>query len=80
MLNNFQYPDYNRLDLSIRFEKQKKYGVRTMPFGFLNAYNQQNPYTVYYSYNINNQLQLKQKTLFPMLPSFSWKYSLGAKL
>lgn len=77
--NNYQYPNYHRLDLSVRFKKQKSNGVRTLTLGVINAYNRQNPYTVYYRYN-NKELQIHQKSLFPVLPSFSWKYKWGDKI
>lgn len=80
--NNYQYPPYHRLDLSVRFRKQKKHGVRSLSLGVINAYNRQNPYTVYYYYGDRKTgvPTLKQKSMFPILPSVSWKYVWGEKL
>lgn len=73
--NNFQYPAYHRLDLGVSFKKQKKYGIRTLTLGVVNAYNRLNPYTVYYTKDANGKTQLEQKAMFPLLPSLSYKYA-----
>lgn len=81
--NNYRYPDYQRLDLGINFNKKKKYGVRTWNISVYNAYNQMNPFLIYTSYksdyNMNTDEYTYRKvlaklTLFPLIPSLSYSY------
>ncbi|MDR0560115.1 MAG: TonB-dependent receptor [Prevotellaceae bacterium] len=67
--NNFRYPDYHRLDMSLNLHKKKKYGQRTWSFSVYNIYNRTNPFYVYPS-----EGRLKQITLFPIIPSISYTY------
>ena len=71
--NNFRMPAYHRLDLSINLKKQKKRGVRTWTFGAYNVYNRKNPYFLMFGYDQNKRV-LKQYSLFPIIPSFSYKF------
>ncbi len=71
--NNFKLPAYHRLDVSINMTKQKKKGIRTWSLGAYNVYNRQNPYLVY-TKEVNGQKKLYQKSLFPVIPYFSYNY------
>ena len=79
--NNFRYPAYHRLDLSVNFHKQKRYGRRTWSVGVYNAYNRMNPFIVYSDtqeptvYGGETRKVLKQLTLFPIIPSISYSYT-----
>ena len=66
-------PSYHRFDIGINFHKQKKHFTRTWSFGLYNAYSRQNPYFLYFDYNDNNELKLKQVSIFPIIPSISYK-------
>ncbi len=72
--NNFRMPAYHRLDVGFNFVKEKKYGKRTWSFGAYNAYNRQNPFYLQFGYDNHNQRVLYQYSLFPIIPSVSWKY------
>lgn len=68
--NNFRLPSYHRLDVSYRFDKPKKHGVRTWLLSCYNIYNRKNPFIVY----VQNS-QLKQFTLFTIIPSATYSYA-----
>lgn len=80
MQNSFQAAAYHRLDLGIKFHKQKKRGERTWEIGVYNAYNRVNPF--YYqsqkAYDASTQqtgeTKLYRKGLFPILPSISYNF------
>lgn len=67
--NNFQMPAYHRLDISAEFHKQKKRGERIWSVGIYNLYNRQNVFSVYYERSTFTKI-----SLFPILPSFSYRY------
>jgi len=69
--NNFRLPAYHRLDLSINFKKEKKWGERTWHFGVYNLYNRQNPFFVDFD-NFNREII--QYTLFTTIPFVRYSY------
>ncbi len=72
--NNQRMPAYHRLDLSVNLHKEKKHGTRTWSFGVYNAYSRQNPFIVYNSTTREGVPVLKQQSLLPVLPYFSYSY------
>jgi len=82
--NNFRMPSYHRLDVTVNFHKQKKYGTRTWSVGIYNAYNRQNPFFLYWGYEDisghdeqewvyeDSKPALKQVSLFPVIPFVSY--------
>ncbi|MFD2514457.1 TonB-dependent receptor plug domain-containing protein [Pontibacter locisalis] len=77
--NNYRMPAYHRLDLSLTHTKIKKWGERSWNFSVYNAYNRRNPYYLYLSNassstTSGSQRRLYQKSLFPVLPSFSYGF------
>jgi hypothetical protein len=71
--NGFRMPAYHRLDLSIQFKKMVKKGERIWSFSLYNAYNQMNPFYLFYEQNQSGQTALKQLTLFPLIPAFHYQ-------
>ncbi len=71
--NNYRMPNYHRLDLGVNIHTKKKRGERTWSFGLYNAYSRQNPFYLFFGFE-NNQRVLKQISLFPILPSFSYNF------
>lgn len=80
--NGFRMPAYHRLDLGIQFSKKlKRSWSRTWELSIYNAYNRQNPYFYFIVAQPNTQSvstdainhRLKQITLFPVLPSVSYR-------
>lgn len=84
--NNYRYDPYHRLDVSISFHKQKKYGTRTWNLSIYNAYNNMNPFLMYpstdYDYNsdgigsveVTAVKKFKKLTIFPIIPSLTYSY------
>jgi hypothetical protein len=74
---------YHRIDFSISFIKQKKWGERTWNISLYNAYSRKNPYFIYLgSTNITYSSQtprpvFKQVSLFPILPSISYSFKIN---
>ena len=74
-------PDYHRLDLGVNFHKKMKHGERTWSLGIYNAYFRQNPFFLFIDYNYDNydpnkppKKVLKQVSLFPGIPYFSYSF------
>lgn len=77
--NNYRMGAYHRLDLGINFHKKKKHGIRTWNISIYNAYSRQNPFFVYFDEEYNTatkktRKQLKQISLFPIIPSITYSY------
>ena len=75
--NNFRMRAYHRLDLSIEFKKEKKNYTRYWTFGAYNAYNRKNPFFIFIGDENSNGTSnrvLKQASLFPVIPSVSYRF------
>ncbi len=81
--NNFRMRAYHRMDVGIEFSKQKKNYKRTWTIGAYNTYNRKNPFFIFddqdYVYDNNGNLlrvdrNLKQASLFPVIPSVSYRF------
>lgn len=73
--NGFREPAYHRMDVALNRHKEKKWGTQTWSFGLYNAYNRQNPFFLYFGYDENNTRQLRQVSLFPIIPSVSYSFN-----
>jgi outer membrane receptor for ferrienterochelin and colicin len=72
--NGYREPAYHRLDISVNRHKKTKWGHRTWSLGLYNAYNQMNPFYLYFGYDTEGNRQLFSKTYFPLIPSFSYSF------
>ncbi len=79
--NNYRMPSYHRMDIGFNFHKIKKHGIRTWNLSLYNAYSRQNPFFIYFDNASQQEFQqtgksqvLKQFSLFPIIPSFSYSY------
>lgn len=72
--NGFRQPSYHRLDVGVNLHKKTKWGERTWSWGVYNMYSRQNPFYLYFGFNDNNERALKQISLFPIIPSFSYSF------
>ena len=75
--NNFRMKAYHRLDVGIQFHKKKKWGERIWEFSFYNLYNRKNPFYYYTDFKVDNNKKygiLKQVSLFPIIPSFTYSF------
>lgn len=74
--NSFRISPYHRLDLSLNFIKEKKWGKRTWNISIYNLYGRRNPYFYFFQdkwIDGKKVTQLKQYSLFPIIPSVSYK-------
>jgi len=69
-LNFYRMTAYHRMDLSYTTTKQKENGERSWIFSVYNAYSRQNPFFLF-------QMEggFKQLSIFPIVPSVTYKYS-----
>ncbi len=78
-INNFRMPLYHRLDFSVNYYiKSKLFKESILNFSIINVLNRSNPYFIFYDIDAgeeNYELNIKaqQVSLFPILPSLSWK-------
>ena len=68
---NYRQSPHHRLDVAVNFHKTTQRGrTQTISVGAYNAYNNKNPYFVYLS---DDDRQLKQLTLFPIIPYITYR-------
>ncbi len=72
--NNYRMRSYHRLDVGANFRKDTRWGERTWNFSIYNLYNRKNPYYYFMDYSWNGKTTLKQKSLFPVMPSVSYSF------
>ncbi len=83
-INQYRLPSYHRLDLSAIYTPQPKKLrklKREWVFSVYNAYSRQNPYFIYYSqtgnpYQGNLEVEARQVSLFPVIPSVTLNFKL----
>ena len=72
--NSTRLNAYHRLDFGLTHHKQKKNYERMISFGAYNAYNRKNPFFAYLSFDDNGNRAARQVSLFPIIPSISYRY------
>lgn len=81
--NNYQLPDYFRVDFGVNLHKSLKHGRRTWMIGIYNLTNQMNPFYVFVSSHKEpdpvtgdeiSVRSLNKITIFPIIPSVSYVY------
>lgn len=70
--NGQRLPRYDRLDISMRIGNEFKWGGQEIVLGAYNVYNKQNPYYYFVDFETPTEFQLKQITIFPILPNISY--------
>lgn len=73
-LNGYRMPAYHRMDIGANYKKDKDWGHSVFSFSIYNAYNRQNPFMIYTGVNNAGDPALMQISLFPLIPSISWKF------
>lgn len=80
--NAFRLPPYHRLDVSANLHlKSKVFKSSVLNFSIVNLYNRANPYFAYFKVYMdenryNLQIKSYQISLFPILPSISWRFKI----
>jgi hypothetical protein len=70
--NSSRLPSYHRLDFAVNKHSKKQNFQSTWSVGAYNIYNRKNPWFAYLSYE-NNDRVAKQVSLFPVIPSVSYR-------
>jgi outer membrane receptor for ferrienterochelin and colicin len=71
--NNYRMPVYHRLDLSVKFMKQKRHYLRTWLISIYNVYNRLNPFFIYNGYEgMEDRIDYQAMAVFPVIPSVSF--------
>ena len=75
--NNLRMPDYHKLDLGLSYQTKFRNDTRLKTsIGVYNAYNRRNAFYVYLVENpIEDTFNLRQVSIFPILPNFDIHYS-----
>ena len=70
--NSTRLPSYHRLDFAINKHRRKENWKSTWTLGAYNLYNRKNPFFAYLAYQ-DDQRVAKQVSLFPIIPSISYR-------
>ncbi len=81
-INAYRLPAYHRLDFAATYTPNKHPERRLKSnwvFSIYNVYNRKNPYFIYFDqtgspYDGTLQVQAKQVSLFPVIPSVTWNF------
>jgi len=79
--NGVRLEPYHRLDLSATLSlKTRRLSESSLVFAVFNAYSRLNPFFLYFDYSgslsqNNLQVQAKQVSLFPTIPSVTWNFA-----
>ena len=76
LFNNYRMPTYIRLDLGFYARWSTGKTRHALNVGVFNALNRHNPSMIYMD---NHQGVWKQLSLFPIMPSLSYKLSFGSR-
>lgn len=74
--NESRLPNYHRLDISMKFIKEKRRYVRTWVLSVYNVYNRLNPFFRYKTFTDwpENKIVFEDVAVFPLLPSISYQF------
>jgi len=70
--NKSRMPVYHRMDISVRFMKERHKGTREWIVTVYNLYGRQNPYYLFIDADKHKKLHLYQLSLFSIIPSVSY--------
>jgi hypothetical protein len=73
--NDFRMPVYHRMDIAIKWMKQRKKFLRTWTLSVYNVYNQQNTFFIYKTTNpAASESKFTKVTAFPLIPSITYQF------
>jgi len=74
--NKHQLPPYHSIDFQLTYLKEIQRGTLTFNLGLFNAYNRKNIFYLYiYDNPFEGESDIRQTTIFPILPNFNIGYS-----
>ena len=71
--NSTRMPSYQRFDIGLNKHWKTKRTIKTFSIGAYNLYNRKNPFFIYLDINEENERVAKQVSLFPIIPSISYR-------
>jgi hypothetical protein len=69
-VNNYNLPDYYRIDIGYVFIKKRKKSTSELTIGVYNVLNRKNPYLIFYQDD-----RWKQLSILPIIPNIQWSVS-----
>ncbi len=75
-VNDYRMPAYHRMDIGFNRTKKVKWGETVLSLSVYNLYNRQNAFYIYTQPGNDGTNKLKQVSLFPIIPSISWKFKI----
>ena len=72
--NGYRMKPYHRLDLSVAFVKEKRWGERRWIWSLYNAYNRYNPFYVDVEEEVTGKYRFMQYSLLPFIPSVTYQF------
>lgn len=73
-VNDYRMPAYHRMDIGFNRTKKVKWGETVLSLSAYNVYNRRNPFYLYTESAGEEKSRLVQVSLFPIIPSLSWKF------
>lgn len=74
-INGIRLPAYHRLDIGFTKEWERYGKKKALSLSVYNVYSRQNPFMVYAKTKADGTIGLKQFSLFPVIPSISYRIS-----
>lgn len=71
--NSQRMPAYHRMDVGFNFHKETSWGKRTWSLSAYNVYSRRNPFFIYVN-QTRNQYKIKQVSLFPIIPTVTYRF------
>ncbi len=75
-VNDYRMPAYHRMDVGFNRTKKVKWGETVLSLSVYNLYNRKNAFYLFTEAGNNGTNKLKQVSLFPIIPSISWKFKI----
>ena len=69
-------PAFHRMDIGFNRTKKVRWGETVLSLSAYNVYNRKNAFYLYTESGNNGTNKLKQVSLFPIIPSISWKFKI----
>ena len=72
--NGYRMAAYHRMDIGLKWTKEKERGTRSWSFGAYNVYNRKNPFYIDEGYDSNGNKHFYQYSLFPIIPYLRYSF------
>ena len=72
--NGYKFPDIHRLDISVNYNIEHRFGESVLNLSIYNLYNRMNITSAYMGFNEKNNIVMKGVCLLPFMPSVSYTF------